>query len=182
MPEKEQAKYAHKVQPMKKVTGIPTLISSTRIVVLPLFFYLFNEGNVTLCLVVLSFSAATDFFDGYLARRLKVSSRFGAYYDAVTDFILVIGIFTIFMVNKFYPIWLLLLITASFVQFLASSFYAKKLYDPVGRYIGSALYIGIVLTLIFPTQATFSFVEIAFAAFFLISLVSRIVSLARKHV
>ena len=149
---------------------------------MPLFFYFFTARNVTLCLIILSFSASTDFFDGYLARRLKASSRFGAYYDAVTDFTLVIGIFTIFIVNGYYPIWLLLLITVSSIQFLVSSSYAKKIYDSVGRYIGSSLYIGIVLTLIFPAQATFSFVEAAFTGFFLISLASRIVSFARKHV
>ena len=166
---------------MQKLIIIPAIISSWRIAVLPLFFYLFNTGNITSCLILLAFSASTDFFDGYLARKLKVTSRFGAYYDAVTDFILMIGIFAIFSANGYYPIWLLLLITASFIQFLASSLYAKKLYDPVGRYIGSALYIGIVLTLIFPTQATFSFVEFAFVGFFLISLASRTVSLARKQ-
>lgn len=73
---------------------------------------------------------------------MKVASRFDAYYDAATDFILVMGIFAIFYALRYYPIWLLLLITASFVQFLAISFYAKKLYDLVGRYLGSALYIG----------------------------------------
>jgi phosphatidylglycerophosphate synthase len=152
-----------------------------RIAVFPLFFYLFKTGNITLCLILLTFSAATDFFDGYSARRLKVTSRFGGYYDATTDFILVFGIFTIFSAKGYYPIWLLILITASFIQFLVTSLYAKKLYDPVGKYTGSALYIGIVLTLIFPTQAIFSFVQFAFLGFFLVALGSRIVSFGRKH-
>lgn len=167
---------------MRKLILIPNLISSLRIAVLPLFFYLFKTGNITSCLILLTFSAATDFFDGYLARRLQLTSRLGGYYDATTDFILVFGIFTIFSVQGYYPIWLLILISASFIQFLVTSLYAKKLYDPVGKYTGSALYIGIVLTLIFPVKAIFSFVEIAFLGFFLVSLGSRIVSLARKTI
>ena len=166
---------------MKKITAIPTFISSLRIAALPLFFYLYNLGNITACLILLAFCAATDFFDGYLARKLKATSRFGAYYDATTDFILVTGIFAIFYANGYYPIWLLLLIAVSFVQFLATSVYAKKLYDPVGRYLGSALYIGIVLTLLWPTWAIFTFVQYAFVGFFLVSLASRIVSLTRKE-
>lgn len=83
--------------------------------------------------------------------------------------------------HGFYPIWLPLLIAASFVQFIATSFFAKKLYDPVGKYIGSALYIGIVLTLVFPTQSTYSFVQYAFVGFFLVSIGSRIISLAKKR-
>ena len=164
---------------MRKLILIPNLLSSLRIVVFPLFFYLFQTGNITLCLILLAFSAATDFFDGYFARRLKITSRLSGYYDATTDFILVFGIFVVFSAKGYYPIWLLILISALFIQFLVTSVYAKKLYDPVGKYAGSALYIGIVLTLIFPVKAIFSFVEFAFLGFFLLSLGSRIVSLAR---
>ena len=85
---------------MKTLSPIPTFISSLRIAALPLFFYLFNQGNVTACLILLAFCAATDFFDGYLARKLEATSRFGAYYDATTDFILMIGIFAIFYAHE----------------------------------------------------------------------------------
>ena len=165
---------------MKKLTAIPTFVSSLRVATLPLFVYLYNQGNVISCLILLSFCAATDFFDGYLARKLKTTSRFGAYYDATTDFILMMGIYVIFYANGDYPIWLLALIAASFIQFLATSSFSKKLYDPVGRYIGSALYIGVVLTLLWPTQEVFNFVQYAFGVFFLFSLASRITNLTRK--
>ena len=166
---------------MQKIILIPTIISSLRIAVLPFFFYLYNPANIIPCLILLTFSAGTDYFDGYSARKLGATSRFGAYCDATTDFTLVIGIFAFFSVHEFYPIWLLLLIAASFVQFMVTSHYAKKLYDPIGKYIGSALYIGIVLTLIFPSQATYNFVQYAFTGFFLVSIGSRIVSFARNR-
>ncbi len=165
---------------MQKIILIPTIISSFRIAVLPLFFYLYNIENIAPCLVLLAFSASTDFFDGYSARKLGATSRFGAYYDATTDFALVIGIFGFFTVKGFYPIWLPALIVISFVQFIVTSYYAKKVYDPIGKYIGSALYIGIVLTLVFPAQTTFLFVQYAFTGFFVVSLASRISSLAKK--
>ena len=167
---------------MKKLSPIPTFISSLRIAALPLFIYLYNLGNITACLGLLSFCAATDFFDGYIARKLKATSRFGAYYDAATDFLLMFGIFAFFYSFGFYPIWLLLIIVTAFVQFIVTSFYSKKLYDPVGRYLGSALYIGVVLTLLWPTIAIFVFVQYAFAVFFLISIASRIISLTKKVV
>jgi CDP-diacylglycerol--glycerol-3-phosphate 3-phosphatidyltransferase len=166
---------------MNKHLAIPTFISSLRIAALPLFIYLYNIGNVASCLILLAFCAATDFLDGYLARKLNATSQFGAYYDAATDFTLMIGVFAVFYAVGYYLVWLLLLITASFVQFLATSLYAKKLYDPVGRYLGSALYIGITLTLIWPTEAIFIFVQYAFVGFFLVSIASRIVSLTRKQ-
>ena len=165
---------------MKGQIAVPTVISSLRIAALPLFIYLYNLGNTAACLGILAFCAATDYFDGYAARKLNATSRFGAYYDATTDFILIMGIFTIFTADGFYPIWLVLLIAAAFIQFLATSFLTKKLYDPVGRYLGSALYIGVALTLLWPTQTVFDFVQYAFAGFFLVSMASRIISLTRK--
>jgi CDP-diacylglycerol--glycerol-3-phosphate 3-phosphatidyltransferase/cardiolipin synthase len=166
---------------MKRLVVIPAFISSLRIVALPVFFFLFAQENTVGCLILLTFCAFTDYLDGNLARRLEVTSQFGAYFDASTDFILMIGIFTIFYGVGYYPTWLLILIAASFIQFLASSQYTKKIYDPVGRYLGSTLYIGAVLTLIYPIQEAFIFVQYAFAGFFLASLISRIISLTRKH-
>jgi CDP-diacylglycerol--glycerol-3-phosphate 3-phosphatidyltransferase len=167
---------------MKKQIAIPAFTSSLRVAAFPLFFYLYTIGNVTACLGLLAFCAATDFFDGYLARKLGAASKFGSYYDATTDFILIIGIFAIFYAVGFYPIWLLLLIAVSFIQFLATSYLSEKMYDPVGRYLGSALYVGVVLTLFWPTPAIFIFVQYAFVVFFLVSIASRTISLTRKLV
>jgi len=166
---------------MKRLIAIPALISSLRIGALPVFFFLFAQKNIVGCLILLTFCASTDYLDGSLARKLEVTSRFGAYYDALTDFILMIGIFTIFYEVGYYPVWFLILIAASFIQFLATGRYSKKIYDPVGRYLGSSLYIGTVLTLIFPIQESFNFVQYAFVGFFLVSLISRIISLTRKQ-
>jgi CDP-diacylglycerol---glycerol-3-phosphate 3-phosphatidyltransferase len=165
---------------MRKLMMIPTAISSLRIAALPIFLYLYNAANVTACLGLLAFCAASDFFDGYLARKLNATSKIGAYYDASTDFILMIGIFSIFYAYGYYPVWLLILIAASFVQFVVTSYYTKKLYDPVGRYLGSALYIGVTLTLLLPNPPIFFFVQYAFAGFFTMSIASRIISLTRK--
>lgn len=165
---------------MRKTILIPTIISSFRIAVLPLFLFLYNPANIAPCLVLLAFSASTDFFDGYVARKIGATSRFGAYYDATTDFTLIIGMFAFFTNKGYYPIWLPVLIAVAFVQFIVTSHYAKKVYDPIGKYFGSALYVGVVLTLVFPAQATFLFVQYAFIVFFVVSLVSRAASLAKK--
>jgi phosphatidylglycerophosphate synthase len=160
---------------------IPSLISSLRVAALPLLLYLYNQGSLALCIALFACAVSTDFFDGYAARRLQVTSRFGAYYDGATDFTLIMGFFGFFFLKGIYPMWLLLLITISFVQFLVTSHYAKKLYDPIGKYMGSALYIGVVLTLIFPMQPTYDFVQYAFTGFFAVSLGSRIISLTEKR-
>jgi CDP-diacylglycerol--glycerol-3-phosphate 3-phosphatidyltransferase/cardiolipin synthase len=92
------------------------------------------------------------------------------------------SIFAFFTLKDFYSFWLLLLITVAFAQFVGSSLYTKKLHDPIGRYTGSALYIGVVLTLVLPSQATFTFVEYAFLGFFLLSISSRALSIKSHQI
>ena len=166
---------------MNKTTLIPSGISSLRLAALPLFLYFYSAGNPLACIVVFGLSQLTDLIDGYVARKLKVSSKAGAYFDAVTDFVFITGIFAAFTYSGYYPTWIIALIAASFAQFILSSLYSKKLYDPLGKYIGSVLYIAIGLTLLSPTPAVFTVVEIGFPAFAIASLVTRTVSLTANY-
>ena len=73
---------------------LPTLLTWARIVAIPLvigIFYLpvdLRSANLwaTLLFIVV---AATDWLDGYLARRLNQTSSFGAFLDPVADKLLV---------------------------------------------------------------------------------------------
>ena len=76
---------------------IPTIMTWTRIVAIPLIvgiFYLpdsvasMGEKNLTATVLFVLF-AATDWLDGYLARRLNQTSSFGAFLDPVADKFLV---------------------------------------------------------------------------------------------
>ena len=73
---------------------IPTLLTWARIVAIPLIvgvFYLDlseHTRNLTATVLFVLF-ALTDWADGYLARRLKMTSSFGAFLDPVADKFLV---------------------------------------------------------------------------------------------
>jgi phosphatidylglycerophosphate synthase len=95
---------------MNKQMLIPSGISALRLAALPLFLYFFFNGNTALAMVVFSMAAVTDLFDGYIARKLVAASKFGAYFDAATDFIFVLGIFWAFTLSSYYHQWLLVLI------------------------------------------------------------------------
>ena len=74
--------------------NLPTLLTWTRIVAIPLIvgvFYLPMDGatrNLVATVMFVGF-AATDWLDGWLARRLNQTSAFGAFLDPVADKILV---------------------------------------------------------------------------------------------
>ncbi|MBI3101777.1 MAG: CDP-diacylglycerol--glycerol-3-phosphate 3-phosphatidyltransferase [Burkholderiales bacterium] len=73
---------------------IPTLMTWTRIIAIPLIVGVFYTPldeptrNLIAALMFMAF-AATDWLDGFLARRLKQTSSFGAFLDPVADKFLV---------------------------------------------------------------------------------------------
>ncbi|HHH45399.1 MAG TPA: CDP-diacylglycerol--glycerol-3-phosphate 3-phosphatidyltransferase [Thiotrichales bacterium] len=74
-------------------TTIPNLLTGLRILLIPvfiLFFYLPVPHANLMATLVFGLAALTDWFDGYLARRLKETSAFGAFLDPVADKLMVV--------------------------------------------------------------------------------------------
>ncbi len=79
--------------------NVPNLVTLSRIILIPLiivFYYLpydwmsDHSRNLAATLVFV-LAAATDWLDGYLARRLNQMSAFGAFLDPVADKLIVVG-------------------------------------------------------------------------------------------
>ncbi len=71
---------------------IPNLLTSFRILLVPvfvLFFYLPVSWANQAAAIIFMVAAITDWFDGYLARRLNQTSAFGAFLDPVADKVMV---------------------------------------------------------------------------------------------
>ena len=71
---------------------IPNLLTSFRIVLVPVFmvfFYLPVSWGEQVAAAVFMVAAITDLFDGYLARKLGQTSAFGAFLDPVADKVIV---------------------------------------------------------------------------------------------
>lgn len=64
----------------------------------------------SLALVVFVVAAITDYFDGYLARKVYGESAFGKLMDPLTDKILVCAAFVSFVELKLVPAWLVVVI------------------------------------------------------------------------
>jgi len=75
--------------------NIPNILTWTRITLIPLFVGMFytpwlgaEESNLA-ATVIFIIAAVTDWFDGWLARRLDQTSAFGAFLDPVADKLMV---------------------------------------------------------------------------------------------
>lgn len=154
---------------------IPHILTSLRLVVLPFLIYTFFLDMKFVVYFLFVFSIGTDLVDGFIARKLGVSSKSGAFFDTIVDFIFVYGLFMAFIVNGFYPAWIFILLVFVFEQFILTSLYSERvIYDPIGRYLGSLLFGGIGLTLLFPEKLVYDIVTIGIVVSTAISLFSRL--------
>lgn len=75
-----------------RVLTLPNILTFLRLLLIPVFviaFYLpFGWAN-WLTAAIFLFAAVTDWLDGYLARKMKQSSAFGAFLDPVADKLMV---------------------------------------------------------------------------------------------
>lgn len=65
---------------------VPNLVSALRLAAVPYFWYvLFGRDDVRLAAALIFVIGATDWVDGYLARRLDQVSEFGKFLDPLAD-------------------------------------------------------------------------------------------------
>jgi len=129
---------------------IPNILTSVRFVAAPLFFYTFLNDLFLISVSILVLALITDVLDGYIARKLDVTSDMGAYLDVTSDFVLIVACFLAYVIKGWYDPLILLLIIAMFLLFVATSGLKKPVYDPMGKYLGGYLMLMILVSILFP--------------------------------
>ena len=152
---------------------VPSTITALRLGLVPLLAFLVSNEMMIYGAALFLFLIFTDVLDGYLARRLSASSKFGTYFDATADFTLIFSMLLAFGSEGFYAEWILVLIIAVFAGFVLTSLLSNKAHDPVGKYYGSLLFGAITLRFIFSGQLFCGVVTAGVVAFSVASILSR---------
>ncbi|GAA5215119.1 CDP-diacylglycerol--glycerol-3-phosphate 3-phosphatidyltransferase [Corallincola platygyrae] len=87
---------------------VPNILTAFRIVLIPVFlvcFYLPWEHAQFTAAVFFWLAAVTDYFDGYLARKLQQETAFGAFLDPVADKVTVCAALII-LVDFYNTLWI----------------------------------------------------------------------------
>ena len=85
---------------------VPNLFTLARLLCLPLFLYLlFGRDNPAAAAWLLGALGATDWVDGYLARRLGQVSEFGKMFDPTVDRLLFVVALVAIIIADAAPIW-----------------------------------------------------------------------------
>ncbi len=91
----------------------PNLLSELRmLLVIPIIYFLSSDirGAHYIILGLLVLAGLTDFFDGFLARRLNQITRLGLIMDPLSDKVVTIALLIGLILHREFPIWLALAI------------------------------------------------------------------------
>ncbi|PSC69713.1 CDP-diacylglycerol-glycerol-3-phosphate 3-phosphatidyltransferase [Micractinium conductrix] len=92
----QQGVAGRKPQPQPLMT-LPNICTFARVALVPVFVLLWHTVHEYASIATASvfiLAALTDWLDGYLARRMKITSAFGAFLDPVADKIMYAGVST----------------------------------------------------------------------------------------
>ncbi len=100
---------------------LPTILTLLRIALIPVLFFVFwlpFDWVKPACSMIFTFAAITDWFDGYLARKLNQNSAFGAFLDPVADKLMVVVALVLIVSNNLFisessisTIWMVIPVT-----------------------------------------------------------------------
>lgn len=86
--------------------NLPIWLTLFRVLLIPFFilaFYLPYRWGPFLCASIFVVAAVTDWLDGFLARRMKQTTRFGAFLDPVADKVMVV--IALVLVVEYFHVW-----------------------------------------------------------------------------
>ncbi|EAY22223.1 CDP-diacylglycerol--glycerol-3-phosphate 3-phosphatidyltransferase protein, putative [Trichomonas vaginalis G3] len=95
---------------MVNIANAITLSRIPMLFMIVAFLYSKKPYSATIATIIFFFGAWTDWLDGYLARKLHICSSLGAFVDAVTDKIFMIGLFITMLLLNIVPHWTLFFI------------------------------------------------------------------------
>ncbi len=95
-----------------RVVTLPNVLSFLRLLAVGVFGWLILAGQDVAAVVLLAVSGATDWLDGFLARKLKQRSALGAKLDPVADRLYILMAIIALTARDIVPLWFLVLLLA----------------------------------------------------------------------
>jgi len=157
---------------------LPNVVTALRLVGVPVVLVLLIREARTPALAVYAAMVLTDVLDGWVARRVGGETRFGAYFDALTDMVVLLSLLGFLAWSGILPAWTPLLPAITASAFLVSSRRTGPRYDPIGKHYGAVLYVVTGVLLVIPKAAAMLGASILILVLTAASLVSRAICLS----
>ena len=101
------------------IVTVPNLISLARLAAVPVFVWLFVGGHEEWGVIVYAVGAASDFVDGYVARRTGAVSELGKLLDPLADRVFIVALAVALVARSALPTWLAVFVVARDVLLLS---------------------------------------------------------------
>lgn len=147
-----------------RVMTLPNALSFVRLLAVGVFGWLILDGQDVAAVILLAASGATDWLDGFLARRLKQRTALGAKLDPVADRLYILMAMVALTVRGIMPWWLLAILVARdvmLVLLMPSLRRSGVLALPV-NFVGKAATMCLLLALPLILLAATPMLEVAF--------------------
>ena len=92
--------------------NVPNRLTILRVIMIPVCLLLWALGQNVGAAVVFALAAATDFLDGYIARKRNIVTVFGKFADPVADKILVLTAMIFLCADGHLPAWAVSIVAA----------------------------------------------------------------------
>jgi cardiolipin synthase len=92
--------------------NVPNIITLIRLGLIPVTAYYLAVEAYSIALPIFLIAALSDFVDGYIARKFKITSALGAALDPVADKLLMLVTIVLLAWHELVPIWLAIAIVA----------------------------------------------------------------------
>lgn len=92
--------------------NLPNRLTIFRIILIPVCLLLWAFEKTLPAAIVFTVAAATDFLDGYIARKHQIVTTFGKFADPVADKILVLTVMIFLSADNILPAWAVCIVAA----------------------------------------------------------------------
>lgn len=125
---------------LQELKTIPNMLSLLRLALVPVFLLLVLTEQEGLALITLIIASATDYLDGFLARKLNQTTRLGALLDPAADRLYILATLIGLAVTGNIPVWLpFVIIGRDVLLAITVPVLAKYGYGPLPvHYLGKA--------------------------------------------
>ena len=100
--------------------NLPNLITIARILLVPVIVWAIGSGEMLFAFILFLAAGVSDAVDGFLAKRLGMTSEFGSYLDPLADKALIVSIYVALGVNGNLPRWLVILVVSRDIMIVAA--------------------------------------------------------------
>ena len=100
--------------------NLPNLITIARILMVPVIVWAIGSGEMLFAFILFLVAGLSDAIDGFLAKRLGMTTEFGSYLDPLADKALIVSIYVTLGIVEALPRWLVILVVSRDIMIVAA--------------------------------------------------------------